>query len=186
MPPLAPALKGLSANALAAASAHPLRKAGSSALHRQLLQERIADLKSHIATGGLHEAVIRAMIYAGMPRHAIDERAFAMLRRIRAAQDDMPRMTLPQFKATVRQQFYLLLLEPEAAVEAIPNLLPRDAELRRKGIAVIRDVLSAAGELESEVAERLQQVARLFSVDTDYPGVTRLPTGKKAARAKAS
>jgi len=98
----------------------------------------------------------------------------------------MPRMTLPQFKATVRQQFYMLLLEPEAAVEAIPNLLPPDAELRRKGIAVIRDVLGARGELEPEVAERLQQVARLFAVDADYPGVTRLPTGRKTARAKAS
>jgi hypothetical protein len=168
------------------ASAHPLRKAGSSVLHRQLLQERIADLKSRIATGGFHEAVIRAMIHVGMPREAIDERGFAMLRRIRDAQDGMPRMTLPQFKAMVRQQFYMLLLEPKAAVEAIPNLLPPDAELRRKGIAVIRDVLSAAGELEPEVAERLQHVARLFAVDADYPGVTRLPTGKKTARAKAS
>jgi pimeloyl-ACP methyl ester carboxylesterase len=168
------------------ASTRPLRKAGSSVLHRQLLQERIAELKSRMATGGIQEAVIRAMCYAGMPRQAVDERGLAMLRRLRAEEDGLPRTTLPQFKAMVREQFFILLLEPEAALEAIPNLLPADAELRRKGFAITREVLSAPGEIEPEVAERLRRLAHLFGVDAGIPGVTRLPTAKKTARAKAS
>ena len=45
-----------------------LRKAAKNPLHRELLQKRIAELKSRIPVGGLREAVIRGLIYAGMAR----------------------------------------------------------------------------------------------------------------------
>ena len=66
-------------------------------------------------------------------------------------------MTLAQFKATAREQFFLLLLEPEAALAAIPKMLPADIAERRKGLAAIRNVLSAGGEISGEAAERLQR-----------------------------
>ena len=62
---------------------HPLRKAPHSPLHRQLLQARIAELKSHIAKGGVREGMIRALLYVGMNRAAVDERGFETVRRIR-------------------------------------------------------------------------------------------------------
>ena len=43
----------------------PLRKAAKSALHEELIDKRIAALKSRVATGGLREAVIRALLFAG-------------------------------------------------------------------------------------------------------------------------
>lgn len=73
-----------------------------------------------------------------------------------------------------------------AAVAAIPDLLPPDPKLRRKAFDVIRHVLSARGEIEGEVANRLQRVARLFGVDVGSPGVTALPVVRKTGRAKAS
>ena len=65
------------------AATQPLRKAAKSPLHRELLQKRIAELKSRIPIGGLREAVIRALLYVGMARAAVDERGFEMVRRIR-------------------------------------------------------------------------------------------------------
>src|SRR5439155_24267541 len=59
------------------------RKASKSRLHHELLQTRIAELKSRIPSGGLPAAMIRALLYAGMPRGAVDERGFEMVRRIR-------------------------------------------------------------------------------------------------------
>src|SRR6266568_238486 len=50
------------------AETRPLRKAVKSPLHRQLLQSRIADLRSRITTGGLRECAVRGMLYAGMGR----------------------------------------------------------------------------------------------------------------------
>ena len=71
-------------------------------------------------------------------------------------------MTLSQFKAMVREQFFLLLLDQEAALAAIPKMLPEDVDLRRKGLAAIREVLSASGEISGEVGERFAEIARLF------------------------
>lgn len=83
-------------------------------------------------------------------------------------------MTLAQFKAMARDQFLLLLLDQEAALAAIPKMLPADVGERRKGFAAIRNVLSASGEISGEVAERLKKVAALFeAADAGTPKIER-------------
>ena len=160
------------------AETSPPRRAGKSVLHRQLLAARIAEVKARIATGGLQEATIRAMLYAGMPEAAIDERGLAVVRSIRLMPDSK-RLTLTHFKAIVREQFFMLLLEPEGAISAIPELLPPEIEPRRKAFTAIQQVLSARGTVESEVAERLRRVARLFGVEASGEEVTVVPATKK-------
>jgi pimeloyl-ACP methyl ester carboxylesterase len=166
------------------AGTQPLRKAGKSPLHRQLLQSRIAELKSRIATGGLRECAVRGMIYVGMARGDPDERTFAAVRRIRTEQEGMSRLTLSEFKSLVREQYFMLLIDTEAALAAIPDLLPRDAEARHKAFAAIQKVLSARGEITGEAAARLQRVARLFDIDTRP--VVIPATGETPERARAS
>src|SRR5262249_25747000 len=90
------------------ASTRPARRAGKQPLHRELVQKRIAELRARIPVGGLREAVVRALIYAGLGRAAVDERGFETVRRIRQAHGDMP---LAQFKALVREQFLILLVD---------------------------------------------------------------------------
>jgi Protein of unknown function (DUF3141) len=149
-----------------------LRKAGKTPLHRELLNSRIAELKSRIATGGLRECLIRGMLYVGMARGGADERGLAAIRRLRAVQDDRPRPTLAQFKALVREQYFMLLIDQEAALGAIPDLLPSDRQQRRKALAALCQVLSARGEITGEAADRLQRIARLFGVELEPTAVT--------------
>ena len=66
----------------------------------------------------------------------------------------------------------MLVLDQEASLAAIPKMLPQDIELRRRGFAAIRDVLSAAGDISGETEIRLRRVAELFGV------------GEEALRAK--
>ena len=164
------------------------RRPGKSLLHRELLEKRIADLKSHITKGGLQECTIRGLVYVGMARGFVDERGVAALRRIRLTEESS-RLTLAQFKAMAREQFLLLLLEPEATLAAIPKLLPADMDERRKGLAAIRNVLSAAGEITGETEERLKKVAALFEVKEAGPsetGAEAVPFVPSKDRAKAS
>ena len=91
------------------ARTRPLRKAAKSPLHRELLQSRIAELKSRIPAGGMREAVVRGLIYVGMPRAAVDERGFEAIRRIRREQTAT--LPLAEFKAMVREQFFMLLID---------------------------------------------------------------------------
>ena len=132
--------------------------------HRALLEKRIAELKARIGEGGLREAAIRGLLYAGSARGMVDERGLEGLRSLRR-HDRNARITLPEFKMLVREQFFMLLLDQEAALAAIPKLLPENANERRVAFAAIREVLSASAELSGEVARRLNRVAELFGVD---------------------
>jgi len=146
------------------ASKSPLRKASKNLMHHELLQRRIAELKSRISAGGLREALIRGLVHAGMGRAAVDERGFEAVRRIRESYSDVP---LSVFKALVREQYNMLLIDPEAALAAIPAMLPPDAESRLKAFELIQTVLSARGEITAEDTLRMAEVARLFGVDVE-------------------
>ena len=161
----------------------PLRRAAKSALHRELINKRIAELKSRISTGGLREAVIRALIFAGLGRAAVDERGFERLRRIR---DKYADITLTEFKRIVREQFYMLLLDTEGALAAIPSMLPPDPDIRQKAIDLIKDVLSAPGELSSDDRERLQRIARLFGKEDRLTVVRNSAGSVRPKSSKAS
>jgi len=83
----------------------------------------------------------------------------------------------------VREQFFMLILDQEASLAAIPTMLPQDMELRRAAVAAIRDVLSVAGEISGETATRLKRVAELFGVSEGDPQTS----GRSfSPRAKAS
>jgi hypothetical protein len=139
-----------------------------SAEHRKLLDARIAELKAGIGTGGLRECWIRALLYVGMTRGMFDERSIEALRRMRK-EDEASRLTLSQFKTLVREQFFMLILDQEASLAAIPKMLPEDRELRRAAVAAIREVLSIAGEVSGETATRLKHIAQLFGVSEGDP-----------------
>ena len=151
--------------------ATPSRKPEMSAEYRGRLQARIDELKSQIGMGGLREAAIRGLLYVGSVRGMVDERSLEALRRVHSI-DSGPRLTVAQFKKVVREQFFMLLLDREAALAAIPKLLPENEDERRAGFAAIQEVLSASAAISGEVASRLKQVGELFGVDT-----TGIPEG---------
>ena len=142
-------------------NADPSPKPEMSADYRKRLDARIAELKSKIPSGGLRESMIRSLLYVGASRGMVDERSLEALRRIRAG-DSGSRLTLAEFKALVREQFFMLLLDQEASLAAIPKMLPQNAEARRKGLATISDVLSASAAISGEAAKRLARITELF------------------------
>jgi pimeloyl-ACP methyl ester carboxylesterase len=143
------------------ADTRPLRKPAKNPLHNELLQKRIAELKSHIALGGLREAVARALIYVGLGRGSVDERGFESVRRLRSRYGDMP---LSEFKRLVREQFAMLLIDQQAALAALPSLLPPDAQTRSEAFNVVRQVMAACGEISAEDEKRLSEIGRLFGI----------------------
>ncbi len=166
-------------------SAEPFRKAAKSALYRELVERRLADLKARIPVGGIREATVRAFIYVGMGRTGVDARGFEAVRRIRRDQKDLPPLPIAEFKALVRDQFSMLLIDPEAAIAALPGLLPEDMDVRRKALALIRQVLAAPGGLSGEAEARMQRIARIFAPDEDAapaPNLGVVPPPESALR----
>ena len=138
-------------------SARP-RMAPKSALHSDLLKRKIAEIKARIAAGGLAEAVIRGLIYAGMTYGSVDERGFEMIKRLRLAHG---RLSLAEFKSMVRDQSNMLLIDQKGALDAIPGMLPPDYETRKKALELIEQVLHARGA-RLEDNPKLREIATLF------------------------
>lgn len=149
--------------------------------HRMMLDKRIAELRSRFQEGGLREATLRALLYIGSARGMVDERSIAALRQVRrdhaAAQ-----LSLPEFKMLVREQFFMLLLDPEEALAAIPKLLPADDSQRRAAFVAMREVLAASGVVSGERAVRLRRIADLFGVEGD-PQLSNVTSFDRDARA---
>jgi hypothetical protein len=125
-----------------------------------MIEQRIAELKARIAEGGVHEAAIRSLVYIGLAGEGVDERAFNALRKIRAENKGM---TLQEFKQMLREQFFGLLLDKDAALAAIPMMLPADTAVRAKALNAIRRTVEATGEPGGERAKRLAEIEKLFA-----------------------
>jgi hypothetical protein len=146
------------------ASTLPLRRPAKDAWHQELLRTRIAELKARVSAGGLLAATVRAMVYAGKYRGAVDERGFEIVRRLRHDPNLAPSVSLAEFKALLREQFYLLLIDQEAALQAIPTMLPEDAATRQQALDIVKRVLTACGPLDDEDQARLARITRIFGL----------------------
>ncbi len=155
----------------------PRRGPGMEAERMAFIQQRIAELKARIAEGGAREAAIRALVYVGLGGEGVDERAFNELRQLRAENHGM---TLAEFKQTLREQFFSLMLDREAALAAIPKMLPPDATSRTQVLDAMRRVLGAAGPVSGERAQRLAQVEKLFGTGLRTAAAKKAP--RKARR----
>ncbi len=150
------------------------------------IENRIAELKSRIAEGGLREAIIRSLIYIGMDGPGVDERAFNELRKIRAENSGM---TLAEFKQTLREQFFGLLLDRNAALAAIPSMLPADSAKRAQALDAIHRVVHAIGKPGGDRAQRLAVVEEMFGnakkakvpTKAKVPAKAKVPVKAKAA-----
>ncbi len=136
----------------------PRRQPGIEPERIGFIRERIREIEAQIAEGGLREAVVRSGVYIGMGGPDVDERAFNQLRQMRAEHGDL---TLEEFKRMVRAQFFALIVAPEDALAAIPIMIS-DARARKEALAVIRAVVSAAGEVTGERARRLARIETLL------------------------
>ena len=150
------------------------RSAARSRLHAELKAKRIDELRAAIGKGGLLEAAVRGLLYVGAARGSADERGFGAIRRIRREGEMARDLTLADFKTIVREQFFMLLIDRQGALAAIPALLPPDEAKRERALALIETTLTARGPLEAEERARFDEVRKLFGM----PQPTARTTGR--------
>ncbi len=137
------------------------RHPGTVPEHVAFVERRVDVLRSRTEEGGLREAGIRALVYVRMPTELVDERGFEILRRIHETEGGD--LTLEDFKRTVREQFFMLLLDERRAVEALPKLIAGHESEAEQMLERLRTVVSASGTMNEASEERLEEVARLFT-----------------------
>ena len=148
-------------------SVRPPRKAAKNLIHSDLISKRTQELRAEMSHGGLREALIRALLYVAMSHGTADERGFEAIRQVRQRQSSADRLPLPEFKALVRQQYMMLLIDEEAALAAIPALLPSDIASRQSAFEILAKVLEAPGIPAEDLAVRLSKVKELFGLSNE-------------------
>jgi len=162
------------------------RRAAKSRLHSELLAKRLEELRAGFASGGLLEAGVRALVYVGMARGGADERSFEAIRQLRRNGAQSAQLSLERFKALVREQFFMLMIDRSAAVQAIPALLPEDLGERQAAMALLERIMNAGGTLEGEAAERLEEVRRLFGLAGEVSSQSAAAPRARSGRARLS
>ncbi|MDZ5649060.1 DUF3141 domain-containing protein [Nitrospirillum sp. BR 11828] len=154
--PLTQALFGLDAD-----DAPPRSHPGETPEHRRFLAEQGAELRRRLHVGGLREAGLRALLHVALAERMADARGFNALRGLR---DTHGRgLELAEFKQLVRDQFLMLLLDPAAALETLPELLAgATAEEIHQLSDTLVAVANAAGALDTRGQERLDSIVALF------------------------
>jgi hypothetical protein len=151
----------------ALAGLDPTQTAPHRRIERDLTREAMiarakAQLEARFESGGIEEAVARALTYVCLPQGRVDERGFTVLRTIRESRPPARRMTFERLKEVLREQFLLVFLDEERAIKALPRLLGSDKAERTAALSVLHRILSAPGGMSEEARRRLQRVEVLF------------------------
>lgn len=134
------------------------------ALRKQVADLRRREAEREIGTGTALDAFLRVLSYVTQGRSAIEERPFNLLRKLARENPPERRITLADFKDAVRRQSYIVSLDPEGAIRALPALVPEMKE-RRRVMVLAHRVLTVGGPLDAEWLARYREVAEVFGTD---------------------
>ncbi|MYZ42888.1 DUF3141 domain-containing protein [Schauerella aestuarii] len=160
----------------------PLRgRPGVSPEHHRFMAERTAELRALMTVGGVREAALRMLLYVCRAEGGIDERSFAVIRKLRLEKDHI--LSLQEFKDVIRDQALVMMLDGPAAIGAIPDLLAdaTPAEIRA-ALGDMKQVLSAAEPLGQAATEGLAEMTRVFERAAEKAA----SSSSKAARGTAN
>ncbi len=126
------------------------------------IAETLAFYRVSIHSGDLLDARVRALLYLMSADHLVDARTAFALREIIQRSNAL---TIEAIREVVRQQFFALEIDRDAALSALPAMVP-DAKDRTALLEEVRAIVAAAGSVSSEVQWRVKQLEALLQVDT--------------------
>jgi hypothetical protein len=143
--------------------------------------------KAKLQTGGLDEALTRAVLYVTAAERMIDQRCALALN---VARQQLMHLSLTEFKVMVRDQFFVLHLERERAVEAIASLVP-EADARKALLEQVQTIIGAGDPPLAAERERLARLSQVLSLPIEPPAASATfgaPSGTRgrARRSRAS
>jgi len=135
--------------------------------------------------GGVTEGIIRGLLYIfrSPEMSAADERAFATIRQLHLRTSDDKVMNVTLLKKILREQYLMLQVNEEAALNDLPLLLPEQPEARQQALGIVRQVAGATGTLTGDAAKRLERIATLFGPQTPSLAVVRKKKGASPSAA---
>ena len=136
--------------------------------HEALVRKRLDEIRSRVAQGGSLEALVRIMIHVRESGQGVDERGFQMLRKIGKERRDEERISLDRFREILKEQVFLMELDRERALAALPKLMPTE-QSRRTVVEAARQLLGVHGTAHPDELARLRQIKQLLDLEKEVP-----------------
>jgi hypothetical protein len=177
--PVMQALLGVSEDSIA----RPILDASPEKLAAR--QARTKAYKAMLETGGFDEALTRSVLYVVGADHVLDQRCALALN---VARQDLMHLSLAAFRVLVRDQSFVLQLEPERAIEALASLVP-NAAARMDLLQRVRAIANASGPLTAAEGDRLDRLSRALAtpiVKLAEPASSGRPAGAEATARPAA
>lgn len=150
----------------------------------ELKRLRRREIESQFESGSLLDAWARMLLYVRREENVVDERPYNLMRRMIDEMEPERRPSLAAVKAAIKRQAFVIALDEERAIAALPALVA-DMSQRRNGFAALCTLASARGKPGARQEERLQRISSILGLDVidalDAPAKPR-----RSARATAS
>ena len=145
---------------------------GTTPEKRTTERAQAAAYAAKLGSGGFDEALVRAVLYVVAAERALDERCAHALY---AARRDLLSLPIDQYKTLVRDQFFVLLLERERAIEALATLV-REPDQRAELLKRTSAIIGAGDPPTAAERERIARLEKLLAA----------PVAKRAVLASSS
>jgi hypothetical protein len=148
----------------------------------EMLAARQAQADAYAAmldTGGFDEALTRAVLYVIAADGVLDQRCALALN---IARQQLMHLSLAAFKVLVRDQFFVLQLEPERAVEALAPLVPK-AAARKELLQQVRAIIGAGDPPTAAERDHLARLSQVLAAPIEKPATHVTAPRSSGARA---
>ncbi|MBV8230082.1 MAG: DUF3141 domain-containing protein [Planctomycetaceae bacterium] len=134
-------------------------------------QAELAALRGTFEQGGFPEAVARMLVLVIKQRGAIERRSFLIANEINEHRAEhragLPEISEAEFHSVLARQALLVQLDPEAALNALPKLLPTEAD-RERAVAIVARIMMLEPSLSDPDSPLAKKVRKLFGFDPDW------------------
>uniref|UniRef100_UPI003F85AA70 DUF3141 domain-containing protein n=1 Tax=Cupriavidus ulmosensis TaxID=3065913 RepID=UPI003F85AA70 len=135
----------------------------TAALREELAARRLHDAEAGIEQGTPLDAFMRILCYVADENASIEERPFNLMRQMaREHLEQQP--DIATVKAAVKRQSFIVGLDAERAVAALPLLVP-DSGQRHRIMMAIHRIVTVVGPLECARLARYREVAHVLGTD---------------------
>jgi hypothetical protein len=143
-------------------------------------QARTEAYESTLATGGFDEALTRSVLYVIGADRVLDQRCALALN---VARQKFMHLSLAKFKVMVRDQFFVLQLEAQRAIEALADIVQKSA--RTELLQQTRAIANAGGPLTKAEGDRLERLSQALAAPIETPEAPAIAGKSRGDRAVA-
>lgn len=134
-----------------------------------------------LLTGGFNEALTRAVLYVSAAERMVDQRCALALN---VARQKLMHLSLAEFKVLVRDQFFVLQIERERAIEVLASMVP-EADARKELLEQVHVIVAAGDPPIATERDRLARLSQVLAVSIAKPEAPATSGRTAAVRAPA-